>query len=133
MPDPDDAALPPAPLSSEPPAAEKVGEEADGKAAAPKPATNADRSPLLGTDRGLPRQDERESSFAHEPPFRPRRNPAKVWRSEEHTSELQSLMRISYAVFCLKKKKQHKNKIKTHINEYQDITELREKKKEYNT
>src|SRR3546814_6050304 len=30
---------------------------------------------------------------------------ALVWRSEEHTSELQSLMRISYAVFCLKKKK----------------------------
>src|SRR3546814_5016670 len=28
-------------------------------------------------------------------------------RSEEHTSELQSLMRISYAVICLKKKKQH--------------------------
>src|SRR3546814_4071077 len=28
-------------------------------------------------------------------------------RSEEHTSELQSLMRTSYAVFCLKKKKQH--------------------------
>src|SRR3546814_9255112 len=28
-----------------------------------------------------------------------------VWRSEEHTSELQSLMRISYAVFCLKKKR----------------------------
>src|SRR3546814_4431103 len=32
------------------------------------------------------------------------------WRSEEHTSELQSLMRISYAVFCLKKKKDKKNK-----------------------
>src|SRR3546814_8134296 len=30
------------------------------------------------------------------------------WRSEEHTSELQSLMRISYAVFCLKKKKNKK-------------------------
>src|SRR3546814_8236841 len=29
-------------------------------------------------------------------------------RSEEHTSELQSLMRISYAVFCLKQKKRHK-------------------------
>src|SRR3546814_3311314 len=28
-----------------------------------------------------------------------------AWRSEEHTSELQSLLRISYAVFCLKKKK----------------------------
>src|SRR3546814_2838386 len=39
--------------------------------------------------------------------------PGDVWmlgegsRSEEHTSELQSLMRISYAVFCLKKKKQN--------------------------
>src|SRR3546814_5245316 len=36
-------------------------------------------------------------------PFRPR-----IERSEEHTSELQSLMRISYAVFCLKKKKINK-------------------------
>src|SRR3546814_2598024 len=32
-------------------------------------------------------------------------SPASQRRSEEHTSELQSLMRISYAVFCLKKKK----------------------------
>src|SRR3546814_6934362 len=32
-------------------------------------------------------------------------------RSEEHTSELQSLMRTSYAVFCLKKKKPHTNSI----------------------
>src|SRR3546814_5040079 len=44
--------------------------------------------------------------------------PCRSWpriqiRSEEHTSELQSLMRISYAVFCLKKKKniQHKQKL----------------------
>src|SRR3546814_7962715 len=38
-------------------------------------------------------------------------------RSEEHTSELQSLMRISYAVFCLKKKTQHKinNKLNRQI------------------
>src|SRR3546814_2855972 len=36
-------------------------------------------------------------------------------RSEEHTSELQSLMRISYAVFCLKKKKKQK-KTKTQPN-----------------
>src|SRR3546814_8690280 len=35
-------------------------------------------------------------------------------RSEEHTSELQSLMRISYAVFCLKKKKKHQNKKPMH-------------------
>src|SRR3546814_4508251 len=33
-----------------------------------------------------------------------------VWRSEEHTSELQSLMRNSYAVFCLKKKNKEKKK-----------------------
>src|SRR3546814_1298431 len=33
--------------------------------------------------------------------------PGRRVRSEEHTSELQSLMRISYAVFCLKKKKNH--------------------------
>src|SRR3546814_8742980 len=37
-------------------------------------------------------------------------NPANTWRSEEHTSELQSLMRISYAVFCLKKKINKDNK-----------------------
>src|SRR3546814_7495935 len=35
-------------------------------------------------------------------------------RSEEHTSELQSLMRISYAVFCLKKKKKHIKQYNTH-------------------
>src|SRR3546814_1658731 len=35
-------------------------------------------------------------------------------RSEEHTSELQSLMRISYAVFCLKKKKTNTQSLQTH-------------------
>src|SRR3546814_6614469 len=38
-------------------------------------------------------------------------------RSEEHTSELQSLMRISYAVFCLKKKNKNKKHPITHITE----------------
>src|SRR3546814_1924328 len=38
-------------------------------------------------------------------------------RSEEHTSELQSLMRISYAVFCLKKKKKTYNKTTQDTNE----------------
>src|SRR3546814_1269390 len=37
-------------------------------------------------------------------------------RSEEHTSELQSLMSISYAVFCLKKKKEHDKNDKKHQN-----------------
>src|SRR3546814_4098778 len=38
----------------------------------------------------------------------------RLGRSEEHTSELQSLMRISYAVFCLKKKKTTLSQIKIH-------------------
>src|SRR3546814_6746097 len=38
-----------------------------------------------------------------------------AYRSEEHTSELQSLMRISYAVFCLKKKKKEKRIHTQHI------------------
>src|SRR3546814_9750976 len=44
-----------------------------------------------------------------------------VGRSEEHTSELQSLMRISYAVFCLKKKK-HKHEKRTNTDRYTKIT-----------
>src|SRR3546814_9770592 len=46
---------------------------------------------------------------AREPWRRGRSDGGSAIRSEEHTSELQSLMRISYAVFCLKKTKQ-KNK-----------------------
>src|SRR3546814_6209416 len=47
-------------------------------------------------------------------PLRPRQSPRvnRRRRSEEHTSELQSLMRTSYAVFCLKKK----NKEPSHTN-----------------
>src|SRR3546814_5961182 len=54
-------------------------------------------------------------------------SPAPPWRlpnrSEEHTSELQSLMRISYAVFCLKKQKKKsyyrkRNRNKLNINIY---------------
>src|SRR3546814_8427912 len=47
-------------------------------------------------------------------------------RSEEHTSELQSLMRISYAVFCLKKKKtttkQHQQRYRKRTREQTSIT-----------
>src|SRR3546814_8883248 len=46
----------------------------------------------------------------------PDRTVAKAARSEEHTSELQSLMRISYAVFCLKKKKYHQTFMNTILN-----------------
>src|SRR3546814_9575438 len=50
------------------------------------------------------------------PQLPPRAPLSAMVRSEEHTSELQSLMRISYAVFCLKKKKQtqRKHNIKPH-------------------
>src|SRR3546814_6274313 len=43
-------------------------------------------------------------------------------RSEEHTSELQSLMRISYAVFCLKKKKKQNTNTNTRIDKTKQNT-----------
>src|SRR3546814_1518109 len=49
------------------------------------------------------RAGHRLDAVAHHP-RRARARPPAARRSEEHTSELQSLMRISYAVFCLKKK-----------------------------
>src|SRR3546814_5152544 len=55
---------------------------------------------------------------------RQRGDPEQQPRSEEHTSELQSLMRISYAVFCLKKKK-NRNK-----NEKQSITQSNQTRNE---
>src|SRR3546814_4250415 len=55
-----------------------------------------------GVERGGDQSDHRSQyRCAHGPHMRPA---AGHRRSEEHTSELQSLMRISYAVFCLKKK-----------------------------
>src|SRR3546814_5163335 len=50
--------------------------------------------PTAGPARGRSRRSARPRAARH-----------RTSRSEEHTSELQSLMRISYAVFCLKKKK----------------------------
>src|SRR3546814_7172858 len=57
----------------------------------------------------------RDRNRSRKSPPRPPACPRDSVRSEEHTSELQSLMRISYAVFCLKKKKkkqpdEHKNR-----------------------
>src|SRR3546814_1253617 len=43
-------------------------------------------------------------------------------RSEEHTSELQSLMRISYAVFCLKKKNRQSETLQQHLTTVEIIT-----------
>src|SRR3546814_10067606 len=54
---------------------------------------------------------------------------ALVERSEEHTSELQSLMRISYAVFCLKKKKNHSRLItkQTHYTHHKNKQETEQR------
>src|SRR3546814_6625253 len=58
-------------------------------------------------------------------------------RSEEHTSELQSLMRISYAVFCLKKKNKQTNMIttkhNTKITNYKNQTSLQTNTQSNNT
>src|SRR3546814_6158115 len=74
-------------------------------------------------DHRLPR-DRAEQCYQHQPRVLPvaerlgqRRLRGRAGRSEEHTSELQSLMRTSYAVFCLKKKQMYKHisTINTHL------------------
>src|SRR3546814_3898249 len=75
------------------------------KAGAPRlPPCRPARSPSRFSPR--PPRDGTRRDPQHGAGRRPAHNPARAasLRSEEHTSELQSLMRISYAVFCLKKK-----------------------------
>src|SRR3546814_1111027 len=79
----------------------------------PQPTT-----PAISTDR------TRYLSFdINDSPAQPNR------RSEEHTSELQSLMRISYAVFCLKKKKQHI----TNKTQHRDLLRVKQHEKHTST
>src|SRR3546814_4541336 len=83
------------------------------------PYTTLFRSPWAfrpANTRGGTAPDRRRSP----PPSRgrnPRTSPPDH-RSEEHTSELQSLMRISYAVFCLKKKNTHAHSPPYHNNQH---------------
>src|SRR3546814_9981506 len=76
----------------------------------PKVATaSTPASPATASAAGKPGEDrfivEGPGTKVPAPPPQPGTKPAATaGRSEEHTSELQSLMRISYAVFCLKKK-----------------------------
>src|SRR3546814_5650783 len=79
-------------------------------------------SDLVDLDEALartrPRQvDPDRQAVQPHPHRRPRTGRRGVRRSEEHTSELQSLMRISYAVFSLKKKKTNKPKLTTVVEE----------------
>src|SRR3546814_20484285 len=71
----------------------------------------------FGCGRAVAKRDSKRTLMTIDNVKRERKWPKTIWqpersiwkdearRSEEHTSELQSLMRISYAVFCLKKKK----------------------------
>src|SRR3546814_8877590 len=73
-----------------------------GVALAPQPQTGPEKE-----QRGEHRRARRRVAEQDRAQHRRR----AVGRSEEHTSELQSLMRISYAVFCLKKKHKQDNNI----------------------
>src|SRR3546814_2806900 len=74
----------------------KTRENADANGGKQRPAT---------LWRGAVKGKERPLSDQQRPPCERYQHANHDGRSEEHTSELQSLMRISYAVFCLKKKK----------------------------
>src|SRR3546814_2404909 len=84
-----------------------------------KPCPSSPRQLVIGTRTSLKKSSEvSASSCPILSRLRPRSKPSRsastrtidTPRSEEHTSELQSLMRISYAVFCLKKKTKKINK-----------------------
>src|SRR3546814_2664548 len=65
----------------------------------------ADAAVVVGVDDPVERFDFHGDSSDTSAGLEPGRNKGVQGRSEEHASELQSLMRISYAVFCLKNKK----------------------------
>src|SRR3546814_13667465 len=67
-------------------------------------ALDANDAPAGATERRVEAEDDHRIPFVSSERHTPTTGIST--RSEEHTSELQSLMRISYAVFCLKKKKQ---------------------------
>src|SRR3546814_6940510 len=70
---------------------------------------------LLEEDEARPRREKLRLTRIHDLLVREGFDGSYDARSEEHTSELQSLMRISYAVFCLKKKKKaNKSEVDQH-------------------
>src|SRR3546814_9501486 len=87
--------------------------------------TSPDRSRATGspvTLAAIRRAALAQDSSARATPLSSRPPCRTQMRSEEHTSELQSLMRISYAVFCLKKKNNRKKKYQQQ-NKYVPITQ----------
>src|SRR3546814_10228935 len=92
--------------------------------ATPLASTRAPRLPVRSAARSAPRTGSDFPQLSREGLYPKGWGPPRLWvlatlpyrgserpsRSEEHTSELQSLMRISYAVFCLKKKRNNYTK-----------------------
>src|SRR3546814_3647852 len=83
-----------------------------------------DRARRRNEEEALRRQHRAGARFDHRLQLAEQAEQQVAIRSEEHTSELQSLMRISYAVFCLKKKKHdtNKNKLKNKIPITETVT-----------
>src|SRR3546814_9028323 len=103
----------------------KAGSNADSRLDRSRTCKENKSAPVLDSPCGLARRQgarkpgtERTTGKARELGWL-RQERQKARRSEEHTSELQSLMRNSYAVFCLKKQKQEQpqKKEKTHIQQ----------------
>src|SRR3546814_1102283 len=67
------------------------------------------KRPTLASSSGASTSSSRQNGAGFRRKIANTRATAVIARSEEHTSELQSLMRISYAVFCLKKKNKNDN------------------------
>src|SRR3546814_4425728 len=80
---------------------QRLGRDHPGEIVLPRPLQRVDR--MIDVDSAHLLEIAAPKRAGGEQQRRPRLPPPH--RSEEHTSELQSLMRISYAVFCLKKKK----------------------------
>src|SRR3546814_10450714 len=99
-----------------------------GAAARAVDILDPEQEPPAAGARGIMRADRREGVAEMQPPGRARREPRDdaAPRSEEHTSELQSLMRISYAVFCLKKKK---NKLRTTVTQQENTYNIKYNKR----
>src|SRR3546814_3905511 len=88
-----------------------------------KPTTRQQKGQSHGTDRRFHPDRDRLFRPHSDPEPRCRTDPRSS-RSEEHTSELQSLMRISYAVFCLKKKNTSKHTKANVFNFHYIVTQI---------
>src|SRR3546814_5228507 len=95
------------------------------------------KSGIRGENRARPSIGIAERRIRQDHLVRASRRPGAICgrgRSEEHTSELQSLMRISYAVFCLTKKKNETKEVTQNVNKSQrEVIQMHRTKKNKST